>query len=78
MNVRETPPVADGTSNDIRISMTQDHFQWLLMWHTAMVRSLMLVEIDTNGIDRARRNTTLLDRERRAFIAKHWPEMKMP
>lgn len=58
--------------------MTRDRFQWLLMWHTAMVRSLMLLEIDTHGLDQARRDTKVLDRQRWAFIAKHWPEMKMP
>jgi hypothetical protein len=48
------------------------------MWHAAMVRSMMLVEIDTKGLDRARRNTKMLDRQHQAFIAKRWPEMKMP
>ena len=58
-----------------RISMPLDHFRWLLMWHTVFVREAMLLEIDIHGLDRARRNTRKLDRQRRAFIAEHWPKM---
>jgi hypothetical protein len=77
MTVRKSPPPSSVAQSNIAVSMTQDHFRWLLMWHAAMVRSLMLLEIDTHGLHRARRNTRVLERQRQAFIAKHWPEMKM-
>ncbi len=78
MTVRKPAPSYIGAQSDIGISMTQDHFRWLLMWHAAMVRHMMLLEIDTHGLHRARRNTKVLDRQRQAFIAKHWPEVKLP
>jgi hypothetical protein len=52
-----------------RISMTVDHFRWLLMWHTAIVRDLMAIEVDRDGLERTRQRTRLLDRRRKAFLA---------
>jgi len=53
-----------------QISMSVDHFRWLLMWRGAFVRELMAVEIRRDGLDEAVRRTRLLDRRRRAFL-KH-------
>ena len=52
-----------------RISMTVDHLRWLLMWHTAIVRDLMAIEVDRDGLERTRQRTRMLDRRRKAFLA---------
>ena len=33
-----------------RISMTVDHFRWLLMWHGEFARELMAIEISRDGL----------------------------
>ena len=70
------PTASSPTSirSDVRISMSEDHFRWLLMWHTAFTREAMMLEIAIHGLDQAKRNTKTLDRQRRAFLAEHWPE----
>jgi hypothetical protein len=52
-----------------RISMTVDHFRWLLMWHGAFVRELMAIEVDRDGLAAANRRTKMMNRQRKAFLA---------
>ncbi len=53
----------DGT-----ISMSADHFRWLLMWHGDFVRRLTLIEVERFGLSYAKRNCRKLDRRRRKFL----------
>ena len=52
-----------------QISMTVDHFRWLLMWHGALVRDVMAIEVRRDGLDRAKHRTRQMDRRRKAFLA---------
>jgi hypothetical protein len=54
--------------SDRTISMPLDHFRWLLMWHTAMNRELLLIEIQRFSVAQARRNARKLDRQRKEFL----------
>ena len=63
---------ADGVPEllDGNISMSANHFRWLLMVHGAFVRHAMTIEVEWFGLERARQNTDELDRQRRLFVER--------
>jgi hypothetical protein len=52
------------------ISMSADHFRWLLMWHGSIVRRLTLIEAARFGFAKAHRNSKKLDRQREQFLRR--------
>ena len=50
------------------VSMPEDHFRWLLMWHGDFVRELTLLDVQCNGMKCAREHARMSDERRRAFL----------
>lgn len=49
--------------------MREEHFRWLLMWHGDFIRDLTLIEVERNGLRRAKARSKILDERRRAYVA---------
>ena len=62
------PESGQTAESDRRISMSEDDFRWTLMWHGDFIRELTLLEVERDGLRRARQHTEKHDDRRRAFL----------
>ena len=70
MSRRDPRPAVHGGN----ISMSADHFRWLLMWHGSFIRRLTLIEAERFGFATAHRNSRRLDRQRKQFLRRLQPK----
>ena len=61
----DSAPTAE---SERRISMTEDDLRWTLMSHGDFIRELTLLEVEWDGLERARMRTQKHDDRRRAFL----------